>query len=51
MSDYLVWAGEEMEKHYGMDMDFWMNYIMEGHAVPQWLSLEAYIKLEEEGKV
>ena len=43
MKDYLIWAGEEMEKQYGMNAEFWMDYIMSGHHVPQWLSFETYI--------
>ena len=43
MKDYLVWAGEKMEKQYGMDVWFWMDWIMAGHYVPKWLSFETYI--------
>lgn len=50
MSDYLVWAGEEMEKKYGMNVYFWMDYIMNGAKVPKQFSLETYVKLCEEGK-
>ena len=37
MSDYLVWLGEEMEKRYGMDCYFWMEYIMNGGKIPECL--------------
>ena len=46
MSDYLVWAGEEMEKRYGMNVYFWMDWIMQGMYVPNDLTLEAYSKNE-----
>ena len=49
MSDYLVWAGEEMEKAYGMNMWFWMDYIMNGAPVPKRFSLDTYVDLCVEG--
>ena len=34
MSDLLIEMCEEMERRFGMDVFFWMEYIMAGHRLP-----------------
>ena len=34
MSDLLIEIGEEMERRYGMDVDFWMEWVMCGGKIP-----------------
>ena len=34
MSDLLIEIGEEMERRFGMDVFFWMEYIMQGDRLP-----------------
>ena len=35
MSDLLIEIGEEMERRFGMDVYFWMDYIMKGYGLPK----------------
>lgn len=48
MSDYLIWAGESMEKEYGKDVYYWMDHIMAGKEIPKKYSLETYGRMLEE---
>ena len=34
MSDLLIEIGEEMERRYGMNMFFWMDYVVNGGKIP-----------------
>ena len=34
MSDLLIEIGEEMERRYGMDIYFWMEWVMDGGKLP-----------------
>ena len=35
MSDLLIEVGEEMECRYGMDVLFWMEWVMDGGKLPK----------------
>lgn len=35
MSDILIEIGDEMTRRFGMDCDFWMEYVMNGYYVPK----------------
>lgn len=44
MKDYLIWAAEEMENKYGMDFDFWQEWIMSGGYIPPSCSIDSYLE-------
>ena len=35
MSDLLIEIGEEMTRRFGLDVEFWMKYVMEGYYIPK----------------
>ena len=44
MSDYLVWAAEEMEKRWGWNYDDAVEYLMSNNHIPDQVSMERYNK-------
>ena len=42
MSDLLIEVGEEMERRYGLDVYFWMEWVMNGGKLPD--DLEAMLE-------
>lgn len=49
MSDYLIWAGEKLEKKYGWNLEDAMEYLMSGNYIPKDVSLEKYIEEGQDG--
>ena len=51
MKDYLIWIGEEMEKIFGGDCFYWMDRVMNGMRVPDYLSVERYLEAMNHGDI
>ena len=44
MKHYLQWVGEELEMIFGKDCFYWMDRIMDGMKIPEYLSIERYLE-------